>query len=162
MNAYIWHEGEGNRGANNICSCLLKDFTARVFFVQKNYSSLTIIADNCGDQNKNKHVVRFLMWMVEMEYFAKITLFFLIKGHTKNVCDRMFNLLKLGYHRKDIFTMDELCDCVNENDFINVSCMQKQDFKDFLKWQDGFYRSPETDNFNSTHIFEKTSDRATV
>ena len=23
MKAYIWHEGEGNRGANNICSCLL-------------------------------------------------------------------------------------------------------------------------------------------
>jgi len=162
MKAYIWHEGEGNRDANNICSCLLKDFTARGYFPQKNYSSLTIIADNCGGQNKNKHVVCFLMWMVEMGYFAKITLLFLIKGHTKNARDRMFNILKLGYHRKDIFTVDQLCDVVNENEFIKVSCMQTQDFKDFLKRQDGFYRSPAAGSFNSTHVFEITSDRCTV
>ena len=76
MRCYTWLEGEADRGANNICSCLLKDFKCRGFLDQTNYGSLTIIADNCGGQNKNKHVVRLLMWLVEMHYFPQINLFF--------------------------------------------------------------------------------------
>ena len=32
MNAYVWREFEGDRGAKNITSCLLKDFQRRGFF----------------------------------------------------------------------------------------------------------------------------------
>ena len=102
MTAYVWKEGEADCGANNICLCLLKHFQKQGWLHHKinSHSELTIIADNCGGQNKNKHAVQFLMWLVEAGYFAKIELFFLVKGHTKNACDRMFNLVKLGYHKK--------------------------------------------------------------
>ena len=133
MNAYLWQEGEVDRGANNICSCLLQDFKNRGFLKQ-HYGSLTIIADNCRGQNKNKHVVCFLMWMVEMVFFPKITLFFLVKGHTKNACNQMFNLLKLSYHHKDIFTFHQLLKCVNENDFVSAHRIPPIEMKDFLKW----------------------------
>ena len=49
MNAYIWSEGVGRRGANNIASCLLKDYRKRGYFDGgHNTGSLIIIADNCG------------------------------------------------------------------------------------------------------------------
>ena len=39
-------------------------------------------------------VVRFIMWLVEAKIFPKLNLLFLVKGHTKNSVDRIFNLLK--------------------------------------------------------------------
>lgn len=133
INSYIWCEGDADRGGNNICSCLLKDFRSRGYFNQKQKGTLTIIADNCSGQNKNRHVIRFLMWMVEMEVFPKITLFFLIKGHTKNACDRMFNLLKMGYHCKDIFTVDQLLEILNENKFVKATRIDADEMKEFNK-----------------------------
>ena len=104
MNAYIWREFEGDRGANNIASCLLMDLKRRGWLNGPNFGELTYIADNCGGQNKNKVVVRFLMWLVKNKIFPRVKIFFLVKGHTKNSADRMFNLLKHGYHKRDIFT----------------------------------------------------------
>ena len=34
MKAYIWHECEAKRGANNIASCLLKDYKSKGFFAE--------------------------------------------------------------------------------------------------------------------------------
>ena len=48
MNVYIWREFEGDRGANNITSCLLMDLKKRGWLGQTNYGRLTYIADNCG------------------------------------------------------------------------------------------------------------------
>eukprot|EP00957_Ditylum_brightwellii_P134810 10278462-Ditylum_brightwellii.AAC.1 len=53
MNAYIWQEFEGERGANNIASCLMKDLQLRGLFLQPNHGQLTYIADNCGTYKKH-------------------------------------------------------------------------------------------------------------
>eukprot|EP00957_Ditylum_brightwellii_P175928 13396313-Ditylum_brightwellii.AAC.1 len=42
------------------------------------------IADNCGGQNKNQDVIRFHAWLAEAEYFKRVNIVFLVKGHTKN------------------------------------------------------------------------------
>mmetsp|Transcript_17363 Transcript_17363/g.46310 ORF Transcript_17363/g.46310 Transcript_17363/m.46310 type:complete len:142 (+) Transcript_17363:788-1213(+) len=92
MNCYIWKEGMADRGADNIVSCLYWDLERRGIFDGK-VRHLVIIADNCRGQNKNICVQKFLMWLVETGFANKLTLLFLIKGHTKNICDRLFNLL---------------------------------------------------------------------
>lgn len=153
MNAYIWQEFEGDRGANNIASCLLLDLKRRGWLNGPNYSELTYIADNCGGQNKNKVVVRFLMRLVENRIFPKVTLFFLVKGHTKNAADRMFNLLKLSYHCCDIFTYDQLHSKLNQNEYVNVFQTQPKHFHDHLEWQDKHYRTPTEGEFKQTHVF---------
>ena len=79
MDAYIWREQDGDRGANNICSCLYKYFKMRGW-IQRNYGKLSIVADHCGGQNKNRVVVRFLVWLVEMGYFPRIRLIFSYEG----------------------------------------------------------------------------------
>ena len=152
MDAYVWRENDGERGANNICSCLLKYFKMRGW-LKKNYFELSIVADNCGGQNKNRIVLRFLMWLVEVGYFPKIRLIFLVKGHTKNSCDRLFNLLKINYHRLNIYTYDQLVNVINKNEFITAHKMKSSDMFDFLSWQDVFYRTPDGE-FKRTHIFE--------
>lgn len=158
MNAYTWLEGDGDRGANNITSCLYKDFAYRGFFNSRQYGDLTIIADNCGGQNKNKVVVRFFMWLMETKVFPRVRLFFLIKGHTKNACDRLFNLVKLDYHRKNVYTYDELFKTIDENEFITAHKMQREEFYNFEKWQDKYYRKPTGGEFNQTHVFTISSN----
>ena len=161
MNAYIWREFEGDRGANNIASCLLMDLKRRGWMNRPNYGELTYIADNCGGQNKNKVVVRFLMWLVELRVFPRVRLFFLVKGHTKNAVDRMFNLLKHSYHCLDIYTYDQLHKTLDMNQYVDVFKMRPCNFHDHLKWQDTMYRAPAGD-FNTTHVFTICSPNLSI
>ena len=153
MKAYIWQEFEGERGANNIASCLMKDLQLRGLFSQPNHGRLTYIADNCGGQNKNKIVIRFLMWLVENKIFPVVRILFLVKGHTKNSADRCFNLLKNSYHRTNIYTYDELHDVLNKNEHVTVHKMGKEDFFDHQTWQDTMYRAPAGGEFKQSHVF---------
>ena len=82
-----------------------------------------------------------------------------MKGYTKNACDRLVDLLKLGYHKKDIHTYDELHDVINENEYINAIKMKSSEFFDFLSWQDIYYRSPAAGQFKRTHIFQIEGSR---
>jgi hypothetical protein len=56
--------------------------------------SWTIYADNCGGQNKNNHMIRYLRSLVDSERVKTVSLYFLVKGHTKNNCDRGFGTIK--------------------------------------------------------------------
>jgi hypothetical protein len=60
---------------------------------------LSIVMDNCGGQNKNKMVLRLALYLVEKKLFKCVEFIFYIRGHTKNVCDRLFNLLKINYSK---------------------------------------------------------------
>ena len=153
MNAYIWREFEGDRGANNIASCLLMDLKRRGWLGRPNFGELTYIADNCGGQNKNKVVIRFLMWLVECNLFPRVRIFFLVKGHTKNAADRMFNLLKMNYHKKDIYTYEQLHQTLNMNQYVDVFKMRPCNFHDHRRWQDTVYKNPTGGEFKRTHVF---------
>ena len=52
----------------------------------------------------------------------EVTLLFLVKGHTKNDCDKMFNNLKQGTRGENIWTADDLDDCYvkNNKEFITL------------------------------------------
>ena len=65
-----------------------------------------------------------------------------MKGHTKNAADRLFNLLKISYHRLNVYTYDRLISIVNQNEFITAHKMDPNEMFNFLKWQDLFYRTP--------------------
>ena len=95
---------------------------------------------------------------MENKAFPKITLFFLVKGHTKNAADRMFNLLKLSYHAKDIFTYDQLHGILNENQYVNVTKMKSEKFHNHLEWQNLYYCAPAGGEFNKTHVFTLCSN----
>ena len=103
LSAYVYNEIEGGKGGNNVASLLLQ--YVREHFVDSNLgpmSELNVIMDNCAGQNKNRMVIRMAEFMLELKYFHNINLIFLVKGHTKNMCDRMFNSMKQRYHHRHI------------------------------------------------------------
>ena len=78
-------------------------------------------ADNCGGQNKNKTVVAYLAWRCLKGLHTKITLSFMIAGHTRCLVDGCFGLLKRKYRRSDCFTMEQLADVVDQSAAPNVA-----------------------------------------
>ena len=60
----------------------------------------------------------------------------LVKGHTKNACDRIFNLLKLDYRSFNIFTSDKMISHLDVNAQISVREMKSCEFFDFLLFSD--------------------------
>ena len=148
-----------NRGGDNIVSCLFKDLKRRriVSSIGRALKHLVIAADNCSGQNKNKVMIKFCMWLVEIEYCEKVTLLFLIKGHTKNDCDRFFNLLKRGTEGEDIWTDSELDAAYTKNNKEDIDLMRVDEGSSlWLAWAEGlnnYYRDPEPGTILSNHEF---------
>ena len=155
MHAFVWNEGDGDRGMNNIVSCLHKYLSIQNIFSKKNkYKELVILADNCGGQNKNRCLIRYLLWLVESGYLSTTKLIFLIKGHTKNKCDRLFNLLKSIYRRVDLYSFKESAAILNlSSKDISVIPMSPKDFFDVNRWLSQYYLEPETKTINEYHQF---------
>jgi len=76
-------------------------------------------------------VLKLAMWRKEMRYFKRVCFVFLIVGHTKNACDRLFNSLKHEYRKKNIFTMDELIVVLGVSVKITVVPTVASDFFDY-------------------------------
>jgi hypothetical protein len=80
---------------------------------------LSIVMDNCSGQNKNNHVLRLALLLVERNHFQEVEFIFYVHGHTKNVCDRMFNLLKKRYHNSQVFSAEKLTNLPNAIDNVH-------------------------------------------
>jgi hypothetical protein len=109
MYCHVYHEGVGKKGGTNVASLIVKTLREMKLLRDNEVGGeLNVIFDNCSEQNKNNTVLKLAMWIKEMCYFKRVSFVFLIVGHTKNACDRLFNSLKHEYRKKNIFTMDEL------------------------------------------------------
>ena len=75
-----------------------------------------------------------------------------MKGHTKNLCDRMYNFLKGKYCSKNIWTTEQLDDTLRSCDLVNVVIMPKDRFKNFESFLWNHYLEP--DHVTSYHLFE--------
>ena len=90
-----------------------------------------MIADNYGGQNKNEEVLRFRLWLVEAEILPLVRIIFLVRGHTKNACDQLFNFLKQEYGNTNIETFDALMSVFNRNEDIEASHIGPDELFDF-------------------------------
>ena len=91
---------------------------------------IDILVDNCGDQNKNNVMIRFLIMIKEGGLFGKNTLHFYINGRTNNDCDRAFNSLKFLYQKKYFFTFEKCCEILNTSKNNEVIQMFHENFFD--------------------------------
>ena len=110
--AQYYYKGERKKGGNNVASLIYNKFKLDGFVEKieeigpmKEYN---LIMDNCGGQNKNRMVIRFFMMLAEVGYFKTGRMAFLVRGHTKNPCDRSFMLLKKTSTTKT-FTQSNSC-----------------------------------------------------
>jgi hypothetical protein len=91
---HCYLEGHGAKGGNNVASLLMKTLRKTEMLQYDAQGSpvpgkeQNIIMDNCGGQNKTNYVLLLAPFLVEMGFFRKVNMLFLVVGHTKNVCDR--------------------------------------------------------------------------
>ena len=163
LSVHVYHEGVGKKGGNNVCSMLVNEFK-RLDILKENQTAkeLTIIMDNCAGQNKNRMVLRLATYLVEAEYFEKVSFVFYIVGHTKNACDRWFNTLKRTYRRSNIYSFDQLTDSMKTHKNINVTVVNETDFKDWDKFWDSIYKRLAGSTTHKTHIFSANKENKTL
>jgi hypothetical protein len=101
---------------------------------------LNFILDNCSRQNKNRMVLRLANLLVKSGVFKKVNFLFLVRGHTKNPCNRMFNILKLRFRKQKIYTMEQLLEVLNVQDQVNALRVQPSDFYDMDAFLDKLCR----------------------
>jgi hypothetical protein len=95
MYAHVYEEAMGSKGGNNVASLILKTLGKMGLLIkEKRGGKLTIFFDNCVGQNKNNTVLLLVPMLVEIGYFSEVEFVFLVVGHTKNACDKIFKDLK--------------------------------------------------------------------
>ncbi|PSN53156.1 hypothetical protein C0J52_06268 [Blattella germanica] len=95
---YIYHEGNGRKGSDEVCS-FLNDYLKHN--VPNNITELRLFSDNCPGQNKNQTLCRYLLFLTDRGRFNKITQYFPIRGHSFMPCDRVFGVIKQSLRRHD-------------------------------------------------------------
>lgn len=164
LHAYCYHEGDGAKGGNNVVSMINRYLDMEKGMPRSRMTvtgnawgkHLVLVCDNCSGQNKNKMMIRYILYLVETKKFAKVSLVFLIAGHTKNPCDRMFNLLKKGYRRRNLFDVDSTISVLNENELVTVQRLKATNFRNWDAFLNTYYLKPKT--VKQWHIFEVDAD----
>jgi hypothetical protein len=136
MTTYMptYEEFEGKKGGRNVASLIMYHLQRMGFLDAANpYKELNLIMDNCSGQNKNQMVLRLVPYLVEMGYFSKVNFIFLVVGHTKNPCDRLFNLCKKAYRKSQVFIMDQLVDASNGTTHVSGCRVSADIMKDYQK-----------------------------
>jgi hypothetical protein len=116
--------------------------------------------DNCSGQNKNQMVLRLVPYLVEVGHFSKVNFIFLVVGHTKNPCDRLFNLCKKAYRKSQVFIMDQLVDASNDTTHVSGCRVSADIMKDYQKFFDLFYRNFTTPKILKWQIFTCSTEGA--
>lgn len=111
---------------------------------------LVLHADNCAGQNKNLFVLWYLSWRVMMGLDDEVTLFFLVAGHTKNVCDGAFGQVKRRLAHQDAITPAEMMHVI-DNSSTTTSIIPSAAVL-WFQWKDhlnGFFKNPQVFDYLS-------------
>jgi len=127
--------------------------------ITKSAKHLVITADNCGGQNKNRWMLWFCEWLLYTEQYETVSLYFLVPGHTKNVCDGAFGCIKRLMRKSNIRTPKDMMEVINASakSIIGISggSIKWYNWKEFLE---PFYRYPSNLKMNSYLVFKFSKD----
>lgn len=92
---YVWNESIGNRGSDEVASCLL-------LYVEQNYNQLengqqrTLVfwSDRCRGQTNNFMMICLFQLLIARRIFSRIEQKFLVTGHSYLPCDQLFGLIE--------------------------------------------------------------------
>jgi hypothetical protein len=144
--AHTYLETDGRKGGNNVASMLWNELKRKGLTTPGGTREFNFVMDNCGGQNKNWMVLRLLFVLVKLKLCFKARMIFLVKGHTKNDCDRMFNLMKKEYRNTNCYTPKQLFEFINNSheDVELVDVMNSGGFMDWDRAQNVYMRTPES------------------
>ena len=156
LHAYVYPESAGAKGANNVVSFLYHFLKANYFTNHQHNGplpALNLIMDNCGGQNKNNTVIKACAYFVEVGWFKEVSINFLIKGHTKNSCDRCFNLLKQQYHKNNVYSFSHCLEVLRSCPLVEVIDATDLSYE-WSKLLNSFYMNVVSGTVQKNHIFK--------
>jgi hypothetical protein len=163
LHAYGYTEDQGAKGGNNVASLIMHALESFGWLSSgKCGKRLSIIMDNCSGQNKNNHVLRLSLLLVELNYFEEVEFIFYVRGHTKNVCDRMFNLLKKRFHKSQVFSLEKLSLLLNEIENVHYHHVDAAVFYNYQMLLGRFYLGIPSGAIKKNHFFWAQQNKPTT
>jgi hypothetical protein len=155
LNAFIYPEDVAKKGGNNVASLLMLHLQQQGIIDQavttEPFKELNLVMDNCSGQNKNRHVLRLLHFLVKRKIATTARAIFLVRGHTKNDCDRLVNTMKKEYRKTNCFTPQDLINSMHHDKVTPIS-IPANAFCDWDKLEDTYIKAP-TGVTKINHIF---------
>lgn len=137
---YLYHEGLGRKGPNEVCS-FLNEYLSNV---PSTYKKLRLFCDNCSGQNKNQSLSRFCLFLTDSGRFEKVEQFFPVRGHSFLPCDRDFGTISRALRKHDrLFTVHELSEVIIGSAApgkFEVQEVDACDILDFKNWHAEYYK----------------------
>jgi hypothetical protein len=156
--------GKAKKGGNSVASLRWKFLELKGLQTPGvTAHEINFIFDNCAGQNKNRMVMRLLFFLVKLNIARTARAIFLVMGHTKNDCDRMFNLMKYDYRKTNCYTPPKLIELVNRHPQVTAIAMPANEFFDWDALQNKMIAK--ADGILKNHIFtvhKKDSDRIMI
>ena len=100
---YLWPETDGNRGANEIGTCIFNYLQS----LDEKIEHVTLYSDCCSGQNRNQYVCSVLMHAVSVLPIKVIDHKFLIPGHTMMECDSMHSAIEFSQRHLSVYSVHE-------------------------------------------------------
>lgn len=111
----FWSEVEGNRGVDEIGSCILESITQEFRPLQgQEQRTLIFWSDRCAGQVNNYHILTLFKYLIQRRYFTKAEHKLLVTGHTFLPCDRMFALIEKKKETASCMIPDEWITVIRE------------------------------------------------
>lgn len=79
--------------------------------------TLQLTADNCAGQNKNRWMPWYFAWRTIVGLHDVIDVSFLVAGHTKNMCDARFALIKRQMKQEEGMTPVQMAEVIAHSSF---------------------------------------------
>ncbi|KAF2888897.1 hypothetical protein ILUMI_17276 [Ignelater luminosus] len=109
---YMYHDGIARQSPDEVGS-LLRDYIEKN--IPGDFKELYLFSDNCGGQNKNHTVLRFLAALTDSGRFDKIHHCLPLRGHSFLPCNRDFSRVKRVIRKADqIFSPDEYAQMIKQ------------------------------------------------
>lgn len=140
---YLYHEGMGRKGPNEVCSFITNFIQT---YVSQEVKHLHVFMDGCPGQNKNHCTVRMCAGMVELGRFSTINQYFPIRGHSFMPCDRNFAVVKRHIKKHDrIYTLKHYAELIiqaSQRNLFTVHIIDNDNsiIKDFKAWWPKYYK----------------------
>lgn len=143
---YIYPEGIGKKGPNEVCSFVL-DFINEI---PEEVKELHVFSDACAGQNRNHTLTRLLMALTMTGRFAVINQYYPIRGHSFLPCDRNFSVIKRAVRRLDrIYSPGQYQDIIRsaKKRFppFEVKRVQRDSILDFKGWWPQYFKKTSKD-----------------
>jgi hypothetical protein len=97
--------------------------------------------------------LRLLHFIVKRKIAIVARAIFLVRGHTKNAWDRLFNTMKKQYRKVNSFTPEDLVASIRGNDKVDPFMVTDNVFKDWDKLENTLIKKLPGGNTTNNHIF---------